>query len=143
MFNQDRDSMRQYFLETWQKARNNEPMDQLQTIIARIIERHPEYHDFLQKGEDAIAKEFLPEMGESNPFLHLGMHIGLHEQLSTNRPQGIVSIYKKMIKKFGDDHAAEHEMMESLGEMIWSAQRENRLPDEQDYLRSLRARLAK
>lgn len=143
LFNQDRDAMRQYFLQTWQQAQNNEPLDQLQMIIALVIEKHPEYHAFLKKGEDAVAKDFIPEMGETNPFLHMGMHIGLHEQLSTNRPSGIVDIYREMVKKLGDDHAAEHEMMECLGEMLWKSQRNNTMPDEQEYLRSLKERLAK
>jgi len=141
LFTQDRNALRQYFLETWQKAQNNEPLDQLQMIIALIVEKHPEYHNFLRKGDAAIARDFSPEMGETNPFLHMGMHIGLHEQLSTNRPAGIVDVYRAMIKKTGDDHAAEHEMMECLGEMLWKSQRDNSIPDEQEYLRSLQERL--
>lgn len=142
-FNQDRDQLRQYFLDTWQKAEAGEPLEPLQTIIVSIIEKHPEYHAFLRQGESALGRDFLPEMGESNPFLHLGMHIAIHEQLSTNRPDGIRQIHQELSTKMGDEHDAEHTMMECLGEMIWAAQRENRLPDEQAYLNSLRELIQK
>ena len=34
-------------------------------------------------------KDYLPEMGDTNPFLHMSMHMAIKEQLSIDQPAGI------------------------------------------------------
>ncbi|MBL1433595.1 MAG: DUF1841 family protein [Gammaproteobacteria bacterium] len=138
MFTQDRDKMRKFFISSWQKKQNNEPMEQLEDIVADIIARHPEYQSLLEKEDAAIGREYLPEFGETNPFLHMGMHIAIYEQLSTNRPDGIRNAYQKICNKAGDVHEAEHRIMDCLGEVMWQAQRNQTEPDEQAYLQMLK-----
>ena len=133
MFGNDRTQLRKTFLDCWQAKLKGNPMDVMQTIVANIIELHPEYHKLLEN-DDSLGKDYLPEQGESNPFLHMSMHIALHEQISTNRPVGIQECYTKIIKKLGSEHEAEHAMMECLGESLWTAQRNNTMPDEAAYL---------
>jgi hypothetical protein len=118
MFGTDRTQMRRVFIEAWRKRLAGEPGDPLEQIIASVIEQHPEYHDFMEKPDKVLEKDFTPEGGQSNPFLHLSMHLGLQEQISTNRPAGISSLNRQLILKCGDAHTAEHEMMECLGQMI-------------------------
>jgi len=108
-------------------------MDAMQTIIANIIELHPEYHSLLDN-ENTLDKDYLPEQGETNPFLHMSMHIALHEQISTDRPAGIKTVYQKLTLKNNSAHDAEHAMMECLGEALWQAQRNQTMPDEAAYL---------
>jgi len=137
MFNQDRNQMRKVFFDCWKAHRDKTPMDAMQTIIAHIIELHPEYHALLEN-EAALYKDYTPEQGETNPFLHMSMHIALHEQISTDRPTGIKAVYQSIIMKQGSTHDAEHAMMECLGEALWLAQRNNRMPDETAYLECLK-----
>ena len=99
----------------------------------------PEYHPLIEDEEAALDRDFLPEGGESNPFLHLGMHISLQEQIGSDRPAGITALYRQMVLKTGDSHQAEHRLMECLGRMLWEAQRAQRLPDEQAYLECVRS----
>jgi hypothetical protein len=108
-----------------------EPMEQL---IAEIIHHHPEYHSLLEQADLAVERDFLPEMGEANPFLHLSMHVSLQEQISTDRPLGITAAYKQLVMNKADAHAAEHMMMECIGQMIWEAQTNNSTPNELKYL---------
>jgi hypothetical protein len=122
------------YLEAWQAQQAGKPLDPLQSLLAKIIAMHPEYHVLLEKGEDALEQDFSPEQGQSNPFLHMGMHIAIHEQLSTNRPKGLVEVYQQLLGKMGDAHEVEHAMMECLGQALWEAQRNNIAPDEQAYL---------
>ncbi|MEJ1298147.1 MAG: DUF1841 family protein [Candidatus Sedimenticola sp. (ex Thyasira tokunagai)] len=138
MFGNDRVQMRRFFTEAWQKAQGKQPLEPLEQVIVNIIELHPEYHSMLNKGEDQIDRDFLPEGGKENPFLHMGMHISLQEQISTDRPSGIGTLYQQLVSRCGDPHDAEHKMMECLGRMLWEAQRANRMPDEQAYLQCLR-----
>ncbi len=138
MFGNDRNSIRQYYIDVWNKAQNNQPLEPLEKIIVDTISQHPEYQSVLVDSDTALGREYLPEMGATNPFMHMGMHIAIHEQLGTNRPAGIREIYGNVIKQCGDPHKAEHQMMECLAEMMWQAQRNGTAPDEKEYLRKLK-----
>ncbi len=134
MLGGERDQMRKVFFEAWRKQQAGEPMQPLETMVAGVVRQHPEYHRLLEHPEGGLKKEFLPEGGETNPFLHLAMHISLLEQVSTDRPAGIGERYRRLCQKLGDAHDAEHQLMECLGRMLWEAQSENRMPDEAAYL---------
>ena len=138
MFGNDRNSIRQYYIDVWKKAKNNQPLEPLEKIISGVINQHPEYQKTLLDGDSALGREYLPEMGATNPFMHMGMHIAIHEQLDSNRPNGIRELYTKIIKRCGDPHNAEHQMMECLAEMMWKAQRTGVAPDEKEYSRQLK-----
>ena len=112
-------------------------MDPMQEIVANIVELHPEYHQLLEN-EEIVDKDFSAETGESNPFLHMSMHIALHEQISTDRPAGIHDCYQQLCILYGGPHDAEHAMMECLGEALWTAQRNQTTPDETTYLECLK-----
>ena len=137
MFGQDRTELRQMFFSAWKKHQSKQIMEPLEAVVAKIIELHPEYHSLLEN-QDTLDKDYTPEMGETNPFLHMAMHISIQEQLSTKRPTGIEQIYQSMLNKIKDPHETEHKMMECLGKMLWEAQSQNRAPDENDYLNCLK-----
>jgi hypothetical protein len=71
-------------------------------------------------------------------LLHLALHLALREQLATNRPAGIAQVHQRLAAADGDAHAAEHRMIEVLGQVLWDAQRAGRMPDERQYLEALR-----
>ncbi len=133
----DRSEARNHFYNVWQKMQQRLPLQPMEAIIADVIALHPEYHQYLEEPEASIDEDFKPELGNTNPFLHMGMHIALKEQQSTDRPAGVVTIYSKLLKKLGNPHDVEHSMMECLGETLWLANRDNKLPDEQYYLQCL------
>ena len=134
---QSRDEVRQVYLKVWQKMQGQSLLEPMEAIIADIIQLHPEYHPLLKVGESATQKDFSPENGQTNPFLHMGMHITLREQSASDRPAGIQDIYQKLVQQKGI-HDAEHAMIECLGEVLWTAQRMNAMPDEDAYLTCLR-----
>lgn len=134
MFSQDRSQLRKMFFDTWTRYQKSHTLTAMDKIIANIINLHPEYHQMLRNENDFIDKDYLPENGETNPFLHMAMHISIHEQLTTERPVQITDLYQQLLSKYQDPHTVEHHMMECLGQMIWQAQRDNVLPDESCYL---------
>ena len=138
MFGQDRTELRQMFFTAWKKHQNKQLMEPLEAVVAKIIELHPEYHTLLENETAELDKDYTPEMGQTNPFLHMAMHISIQEQLSTKRPTGIEQLHQSMLKKNKDPHETEHLMMECLGKMLWEAQSQNRPPDENDYLNCLK-----
>ena len=133
---QSRDEIRQIYLKVWQKMQNQSVLEPMEAIIADVVKLHPEYHPLLDKGESAVEKDFSPEDGQTNPFLHMGMHITLREQAGGDRPAGIQAIYQKLVQQKGI-HETEHTMMECLGQVLWNAQRLNQMPDETAYLACL------
>jgi hypothetical protein len=133
-----RTDMRRTFVEVWRKQQAHKPLSALENIIADIIRRHPEYQPLLAEPDTALARDWRPEGGETNPFLHMGLHIAIREQLSIDRPAGVKAAYSTLLKKTGDPHAAEHLMLECLAETLWRSQRDGRLPDDQAYLDCLK-----
>ena len=141
IFGQDRGELRRMYADAWKKRRDKLPMSPLETQIADVIELHPEYHGDVTA--DDLDRDYLPDGGQSNPFLHMGLHLGIREQVSTDRPAGIAAVYRGLATQAGDAHAAEHEMIECLAEALWEAQRDNRPPDEGRYLERLQQLLRK
>jgi hypothetical protein len=133
-FEQDRNQLRQQYYQAWHKHNHRQALEPLEKMLVDVITMHPEYHSLLKEQDKGLDRDYLPEVGETNPFLHMGMHIALHEQVGTDRPAGIRDIARQLLLKYEDSHEAEHKMMECLGEMIWQSQRNNTLPDEQAYL---------
>ncbi len=140
IFGQDREELRKMYADAWQKRCDSLPMSPLEVQIADVIALHPEYHDAVTTAD--LDREYTPEGGETNPFLHMGLHLGLREQVATNRPAGIAGIHSELTRRLGDLHAAEHQMIDCLAETLWEAQSQNVAPDEQKYLERLR-RLAR
>ncbi|HRJ53526.1 MAG TPA: DUF1841 family protein [Candidatus Thiothrix moscowensis] len=138
MFGNDRDSMRRYYLQCWHKFRQKLPMDALEQSVAQVIAEHPEYHTLLEQADKALQRDYLPENGNTNPFLHMGLHLGIREQVATNRPLGISAIHQQLASRHGILEA-EHRMMDCLAESIWLAQRNQTMPDEKQYLQCLQA----
>lgn len=138
LFGQNRDELRRFYIEAWHKYRQKLPLQPLEVQITEVVALHPEYHALLESGEKALEREFSAESGQGNPFMHMGMHLGLREQLSTDRPAGIRSLYQGLLTKLGDSHEAEHRMMECLGQAMWEAQNNGLPPDEAKYLKCLR-----
>ncbi len=135
IFGQDRSELRRMYREAWRKRSDGLPLSPLETQIADVIEMHPEYHGSVS-GDD-LDRDYAPEGGRTNPFLHMGLHLGIREQVATDRPAGIAGIYRSLVAQCGDVHAAEHEMIECLAEALWEAQSANRAPDEASYLERL------
>ena len=134
---QSRDQLRQMYRDVWRKFQASQPLEPLEAQIAAVISEHPEYVSWLESGDDALRSDFTPETGRENPFLHMGMHLAIREQVSTDRPPGITAIHQKLSQRFRDAHQAEHAMVEALGETLWEAQRNNLPPDERLYLQRL------
>lgn len=138
-YSQNREALRQKFFDAYNKFINKQPLEAVEKIILTTIQSHPEYADIFERQAYYLTKDYNVELGETNPFLHMSSHIGLHEQLSTNRPKGITKIYQTLIKSSkGSPHDIEHQMIEIMMESIWQSQRDNVMPDEKAYLKKLK-----
>ena len=135
IFGEDRNELRQMYADAWRKRCDGKPMAPLEIQIADVVEMHPEYHSDVTGGD--LDRDFTPDGGQTNPFLHMGLHLGIREQVATNRPAGISAIHKAVSARLGDIHAAEHAMIECLAETLWEAQSSNQPPDEAKYLERL------
>lgn len=135
IFGQDRNELRKMYADAWRKHSKKQVLSPLETQIARAVADHPEYQGAVTQD---LEREFTVETGETNPFLHMGLHLSIREQVGTDRPEGIASVFKRISRKVGDTHDAEHRMIDCLAETLWEAQSKNQVPDEAQYLERLR-----
>jgi len=135
MFNPSRSQARRLFFDTWQKYDQKEQLSGMETIALEVVLQHPEYHALLQDADRYLDKDFPPELGETNPFLHMSMHVAIREQLAIDQPVGIVRRFEQLKARLqGNEHEAMHQTMECLAEMIWYSQRNQAAPDASIYL---------
>jgi len=140
MFNPTRDQVRRFLIEAWRKRREGLPAEPLETLAGDLIVQHPEYHIVLEDGEAALAREWMPEGGESNPFLHLSLHLAIEEQLSIDQPPGIRHLFGQLCTRHGERHAAAHQLIDCLAEAVWQAQRHGQPIDVTAYFDCLQQR---
>lgn len=138
MLEPSREQARAFFFDTWRQYRAGAPLSGLQAMALELILLHPEYHPVLEQSERTREREYLPELGETNPFLHLSLHLALEEQLSIDQPPGIAERFAALLARHGERHAALHAALDCLAEMVWRAQREGLPPDGAAYLECLR-----
>lgn len=140
MFNPTRNQAREFLFEVWRKHRAGELLTPLEALTLDIVSQHPEYHTVLQDPDRYLDREWKPEGGETNPFLHLQMHLAIEEQLSIDQPPGIRDAVKALARARDSEHAARHEVMECLAEVLWQAQRNDAGFDNGVYLDCIRRR---
>ena len=143
MFNPSRDQVRDFFFETWRKYHAQEPLAGLETFALEVVLLHPEYHPILDSPNQTREREYFPELGETNPFLHMSLHVALEEQVSIDQPRGVAGRIARLIARAGDRHAGMHEAIECLAEMVWRAQKDAAPPDPVAYLDNMDKRLQK
>ena len=140
MFAPTQQDVREFFCATQQKLRDQEPLTPLEALAADWIAEHPEYAADLADVEVARTASYPVEGGRTNPFLHLSMHLSISEQVSIDQPHGIKQAFELLSRRLGSAHAAQHEVMECLGEMVWESQRSGRPPDGERYIACVRRR---
>ena len=138
IFNPTREEVRRFFCNTWKKKTDGHILDPMETLASDWMAEHPEYHTLLRDPEGALSEDYTPERGETNPFLHLSMHLSISEQISINQPPGIKEVAEKLTKKTGSEHEAQHLIMECLGQAMWEAQREGQPLNPENYLEALK-----
>ncbi len=147
LFGDNRDSLRKMYRDALNKADARLPMTALETQIADVIKDHPEYLETIspsgKHANDPLDKDYQPEAGETNPFMHMSLHLAVRDQIATNRPPGIREAYAQLCESMQDRHPAEHVLCELMGEELWQSQRDRRPPDEQRYLNRILATIAR
>jgi hypothetical protein len=140
VFNPSRDQARDFFFDVWAKSQANTPLTGLEAMALAVVLEHPEYHPMLADRERYRDREWRPEGGETNPFLHLSMHLAIQEQVSIDQPPGIRAAAESLARRKGSEHDARHDIMECLAEVIWQAQRNRAGFDNAAYLDCLERR---
>ena len=143
MFNPSRDQVRRFFFDAWDRYRAGQPLEGAARTALAVILLHPEYHALLEDPARNFDRDWSPEGGATNPFLHLSLHLAIEEQLAIGQPFGIREAFAALAGTTGDEHEARHALVECLGEAVWRAQREGGAPDSQAYLDCARRRAGK
>ena len=140
MFEPSQADVRRFFCGVYAKLGQPAALEPIEVLAGQWIERHPEYHAELANLDAALQAMGVPEPQRENPFLHLSMHLSISEQCSIDQPPGIRQAVELLAARRGSVHAAQHEVMECLGRMIWESQRSGTPPDGAAYLDQVRRR---
>lgn len=140
--NYTREQLRLTYAQSWAKHVARSPLTALEASVADVICLHPEYQRIVSDTDAALAFEQGIPGGAENPFLHMGLHLAVREQVSIDRPPGIRDLRRELRTRYGDAHLAEHALMEALAEELYGAQSSGQAPDEKRYLARARYRLA-
>ena len=136
-----RDDLRRRYATAWRKRLDGAPLSALEALITDVIALHPEYQSLVADADAAQAFEADPMQGRENPFLHMGLHLAVREQVAVDRPPGVRDLHRRLQAQQTDLHAAEHVLVEALAQTLWEAQRGGRPPDEGTYLQRARRAL--
>jgi hypothetical protein len=134
---QSRDQLRETYRAAWRRFKQQHTLSPLDKQVVAVISEHPEYHVIVESAAADLAN-YSPRSGQLNPWLHMGLHLAIREQVATNRPAGIAEVHATLAHRAGGAHEAEHRMLEVLAEQLWEAQRGGKAPDENVYLERLR-----
>jgi hypothetical protein len=140
MFAPTQDDVRRFFCQAYRKSKQGMPVTSMEILAVDWIGQHPEYHTDLADMDAALAAVFEVDTGRNNPFLHLSMHLSISEQIGIDQPLGIKQAADLLAIKRGSMHAAHHDIMECLGEMVWQSQRSGLPPDGEKYIADVRRR---
>ena len=140
MFTPSQQDVRRFFCETYRKLHAKEILTPLEAIASDWIQQHSEYDEVLSNLDTALHANYSMEQGNSNPFLHLSMHLSIAEQIAVDQPRGVRTAFEMLASKLNSQHEAHHEIMECLGTMIWNSQRNGLPPDGEAYIEALRKR---
>lgn len=123
LFNPTRDQVREFFFALWAKSRSGDALTPLEAMALAVVMEHPEYHEVLANPDRHRDREWNAQGGETNPFLHLSLHLAIEEQVSIDQPSGIREATRRLAAKHDSEHEARHRVMECLAEIVWQAQR--------------------
>ena len=140
MFSPSQDDVRRFFCSAFLKHRTQAILTPIEAIAHDWIVQHPEYADAFADVDKALATDYSVEQGQSNPFLHLSMHLSIAEQISIDQPPGIRAAFLTLARRLDSEHEAHHQIMECLGQMMWTSQRNGVPPDGEAYVECIRRR---
>ena len=140
MFAPSKEEVRRFFCDTWRKAQSGDLLTPMEAIARDWMLQHPEYASELSDLDAALSADYDAAHGKANPFLHLSMHLSISEQISIDQPPGLRDAYVRLAERLGSEHDAHHDIMECLGEMIWTSQRNNLPSDDAAYIDCVKRR---
>jgi hypothetical protein len=141
LYNPSRDQARQFLFDAWAKFKQAAALSDLEKIAVEVLQMHPEYHAIFNVPEQYLQQAYFPEMGVTNPFLHISLHLSVIEQISIDQPTGIKALHAALREQHADEHSAYHDVMDCLAETLWQAQRDNTGPDGVHYLQLLQQKV--
>lgn len=130
-------SLRKVYFDSWHKSLRREILSPMEDMIVDIIKRHPEYHPIFSNANNFEELQEEKFALDHNPFFHLALHVTVLEQVGANRPVGIRPLFRKLLRKIGDQTEVEHLIMECLARILVENFQQNDVENEKHYLEAI------
>ena len=141
LFGDDRNELRNFYFQAWKKYREQRPLEAIEQQIATVVSEHPEYINTIENPDKFQDKDYDERSGEANPYLHLGLHLAIRDQIQTNLPAGIQPLYAKLNTQYTSHLDLEHAIMPILFEEIYAMQHNKTEFSAENYLEKIRGLL--
>ena len=136
---QNREQLRQMYLDAWRKYTARQPLSRWKPNLPPSSPSTPNTSPCSNPAPRRSTADYTPEGGRENPFLHMGLHLAIREQVATDRPPGIAQIHQSLSSASATPTPPSTPCWSCLAETLWESQRSGSAPDEQRYLERLRA----
>ena len=123
VFTPSKDDVRRFFCETWRKHHDGRDADSDRNDGARLDHRASRNTTTLFRARRRQPRSIASTRAAPIPSCICRCTWRLPSSCRSISPPGIRAAYQRLVARRSDAHAAAHEVMECLGEVIWSAQR--------------------
>lgn len=127
---------RRHLRTIWKKAQAGETLEDEESLLAKIMQQHPEYDPLwahLDELPDAEIKQ-----RDVNPVLHVQFHLLVENQIAQKNPPEVSQTIKTLLHQGSTRHEAIHAVAAILAEEIYTMLQQMCPFDEKGYLRRLK-----
>jgi len=140
-YTNNRNQLRQFYYDTWQKHKTHQALNDLEKQILAIMLEHPEYQNTFENNATTSTQDFSETLGQANPFMHMGLHLAVRDQIALDQPPGIQQLFQQQLNKGQKPHDLEHQIMDILAEQLWQDTQAQKPLDMANYLENLKKTL--
>ncbi len=121
------------FVQIWEKAKGNFPLEGEEAFFAQVMLEHREHHPVFDMGEAAFKIDFSARR-ETNPFLHISLHVMAEQQIASRQPVETEEVFLALKAGGALRHDVIHKIGGALAQVLQDAFLKNKPIDEVDYL---------
>ena len=92
--------------DLWQRAKEGEPLEGEDAILAKAMQEHTEYIEVWEQLDELGGDELVVD--GVNPILHINMHSVIENQLQQNTPPEVRKALDGLLKRGASRHEAIH-----------------------------------
>ncbi|MFQ5483050.1 MAG: DUF1841 family protein [Nitrospinaceae bacterium] len=96
----------------------DQPIDEIDSRIAHIMDMHPEFNDIWEMGEMAVYPQEI-DGKVVNPFVHTVLHVVVDKQILDDSPEFVAATRRRLLAEGAAEHEALHGIIGVYAELYF------------------------